>query len=198
MVKLRCCIVSDPLHGRTVNGIVNRYGYVVKNGEKIFDKIGEIDAQIDINSFLESCDYRIIMDALIRQCGADFDFDSLKTMIADIDFTDPISVAAYMEILGDEFAALPVGVKNHYENNPRKFARDCIGGGAVDFINTFCVVDDGSEKTVADPVGGETAAGNNGRQPDIQSIMRQIDAINAKLGGDSAAATAQGGEKINE
>lgn len=184
MAKLRCTMVADPNQGRTVNGIVNRYGYKVEDGEKVFDKIGEIDAQADIQSYLESCDYRLIMESICKQIGGslnDFDFDSFNTLVSGIDVSDPISVASYMEILQDEFGALPKEIKEHYENNPRLFARDCVGGGAVDFINTLRKSHDGSQQTVENPASGETV-GEPGGQPDIAGIMRQIDAINQKLG----------------
>lgn len=171
------------------------YGYKVEGGRRVFGVVGKKNVVAEINSYRDQTDFSIIMKSLNPDMS---DFEQFGNLIDNVipalgGVQDMIS---YEQILKDEFAQLPLKVKNKYGNDYESFARDVVVGGFVDYVNKEYQSHQGVEGVTNDSVAGDNgmeraANGNAG------SGGKTLDQLNRELEGlkQQIARSGKGGEQ---
>lgn len=134
------------------------YGYKVEDGRRVFGIIGKKNVVEEINSYRDQTDFSIIMKSLNPDMS---DFEQFGNLVDNVipaigSVQDMIS---YEQILKDEFAQLPLKVKNKYGNDYESFARSLIDGSFVDYVRSEYQPQQGVEG-----VADNGIAGNNGME----------------------------------
>lgn len=163
----------------------NEYGYYVDEVTrmKTFGVIGKRDLQEFINSFVDCCDYSVIMKSLSPSVAEFEDFEDVLEIADNIH--DVNDVLSYSSVLSEQFNLLPLEVKEHYGNNYELFARDVIGGGFADFVAKKYQPVEGSQSPSVDPVAdSEGFQGTDQRRDDlVAELLKRVDDLTQKVGG---------------
>lgn len=155
------------------------YGYKVVDGRRVFGVVGKKNVVEEINSYRDQTDFSIIMKSLNPDMS---DFEQFGNLVDNVipalgGIQDMIS---YEQILKEEFAQLPLKVKNKYGNDYESFARDVVSGGFVDYIRTEYQPEQSvkgvTDNGVASDNGVERAA-----SADIGSGGKTIEQLNREL-----------------
>lgn len=178
-----------------LNDMVHEYGYYLdKEKGKQFGVLSEYSASERVNSFKDQCDYTLIMNELVKQ---DIRFEDFARTVelSDMLESGQYSLFDALDVVQEQFAAMPLEVKEKYENNYELFARDLVGGGFVDFIGekygrkafVESVADGGesSDSSVEDPAGsvggvdgyqtvGKSAGRDNG---ELERLRREVEEL---------------------
>lgn len=155
------------------------YGYKVEDGRRVFGVVGKKNVVEEINSYREQTDFSIIMKSLNPDMS---DFEQFGNLVDNVipAIGSVQDMVSYEQILKDEFAQLPLKVKNKYGNDYESFARDVVGGGFVDYVKEEYKPQQGvkgvTDNGVAGDNGMERAANGN-----AGSSAKTLDELNREL-----------------
>lgn len=173
----------------------NEYGYFVdkETQQRTFGVLGERKLQEFIHSFVDQCDYTVIMRSLMPSVADFDDFGDLFEIAEDIH--DVNDILAYGSVLREQFNNLPLEVKIHYGNNYELFARDVIGGSFADFITKKYGPQQSSQGSSGDNSAGdsvvqvvpggapEAGQGDGGARELVGQLQRELAELRAKVEG---------------
>lgn len=174
-----------------VNNVTEIYGYFLNgDNEKEFGLIDTLDTADEVGQYLDSCDYRLVMQALNPSSSCFEDFEDVLELSANL--SDPNDIVGLVPVLSEEFVKMPKEVKEHYDNNYNVFARDLVGGGFATYINEKYGRDESVEKSVADSLRSEQQHDGDGTNTQrLDELAKQFDELQRKID----ATTKQGGQE---
>ena len=155
------------------------YGFFVKDGERIFGKISEKDLVAEVSSYLDQCDYTLIMEQLGAN-GSMADFERLQDVMDQYqgyDFSDPLSLVDALENLREDFDRLPAKLKEKYANNPTVFTRAVIDGEFARDVDSYS---SDLEKVLKNVVDQGVGVAQQGRS-DADELERRIDDLEKRI-----------------
>lgn len=177
------CLMSVPVGDfqNDVNNITEVYGYFLNdNKEKEFGLIDTLDTSDEVGQYLESCDYRLVMQALNPSSSCFADFEDVLELSANL--SDPNDIVGLVPVLSEEFIKMPKEVKEHYDNNYNLFARDLVCGGFATYVNEKYGGDKSVAESVADSLLAEQQRDGNGTDIErLNELAKQFEDLQRKI-----------------
>lgn len=161
----------------------NRYGYVLNDAKKrVFGVIEKVDCSEEIQQYLDTCDFSLIMQQLNPSVVDFSQFDDVFELGDSIRSLDDVLIAG--DMLRERFEILPLEVKKQYGSDFDEFARDLVGGGFARLLSEKYQFNKGAQSVAdgvdSDGVGVQGSAADGGDafkrlQEDFNKLREKVE-----------------------